>query len=76
MTVKQLLARFNISNNQVVHITDETMHRTYESDAGTLCFEDYDDLFGYDYEECLKYIKNMKVRYFSANNDMIWIHAE
>ena len=76
MTIKQLLGRFSIGNTQVVHITDETKHRTYESDPGTFCFEDYADLFNGDYEECLKYIYKMKVQYFNANNDMIWIHAE
>ena len=80
MTIKQLLGHFSINNNQVVHITDETRKCTYESDIGTFCFDDcfetYADMFNDDYEECLRYIHKMKVQYFSANNEMIWIHAE
>ena len=75
MTVNQLLKCFDIGHRQVVHITDNTRHVTYESDQGTYCFEDYDDLFDNDYKKCINYILRMRVLCFTANDDMIWIRA-
>jgi len=75
MTVKDLIGRFIIKNNQKIKITDETLQRSYESDEGSFCFEFYENLFDHDYEKCLEYIQGMKVDYFSVNEDGIWIRA-
>ena len=76
MTIKQILGTFNINNSQIVRITDETKKRTYESDPGSYYFRGCSDLFDGDFEAFLTYVLSMKVLYFSADSEMIWIHAE
>lgn len=76
MTVKDFFRLFSIARNQRVHITDNTLKQTYDSNTGDFCFENSAHLFGGDYEKTIRHILRLKVIRFEIVEHVVWIHAE